>query len=42
MAVKFEFYNLIQRLSTQGTAFVLISSEMVEILGLAHRVLVMR
>ena len=41
VAVKFEFYNLIERLSKEGTAFVLISSEMVEILGLAHRILVM-
>lgn len=41
VAVKFEFYNLIQRLSLQGAACILISSEMGEILGLAHRIMVM-
>jgi ABC-type sugar transport system ATPase subunit len=42
VAVKFEFYNLINRLSLDGVAFILISSEIGEILGLAHRILVMR
>jgi ribose transport system ATP-binding protein len=42
VAVKFEFYHLINRLSRDGAAFVLISSEIGEILGLAHRILVMR
>lgn len=42
VAVKFEFYHLINRLSMQGVAFILISSEIGEILGLAHRIMVMR
>jgi ribose transport system ATP-binding protein len=42
VAVKFEFYHLINRLSQDGVAFILISSEIAEILGLAHRILVMR
>jgi ribose transport system ATP-binding protein len=42
VAVKFEFYHLINRLSQDGVAFILISSEIGEILGLAHRILVMR
>jgi ribose transport system ATP-binding protein len=35
-----EIYNLIRRLSTAGTAVVLVSSEIEEVLGLADRVLV--
>jgi ribose transport system ATP-binding protein len=42
VAVKFEFYNLINRLSRDGAAFILVSSEIGEILGLAHRILVLR
>ena len=41
VAVKFEIYKLIHRLSTEGKAIILISSEINEILGLAHRVVVM-
>jgi len=40
--VKFEIYELIARLSHEGVAILLISSELPEILGLAHRILVMR
>jgi ribose transport system ATP-binding protein len=41
VGVKFEIYKLIHRLSTEGKAIILISSEINEILGLAHRVVVM-
>jgi ribose transport system ATP-binding protein len=42
VGVKFEIYHLISRLSAAGVAVLLISSELPEILGLAHRILVMR
>ncbi len=42
VGVKFEIYNLIARLSATGVGVLLISSELPEILGLAHRILVMR
>ena len=42
VGVKFEIYDLIARLSREGAAILLISSEMPEVLGLAHRILVMR
>jgi ABC-type sugar transport system ATPase subunit len=42
VGVKFEIYELIARLSMEGVAIVLISSELPEIVGLAHRILVMR
>ncbi len=42
VGVKFEIYELIARLSREGVAILLISSELPEILGLAHRILVMR
>ena len=42
VGVKFEVYELIARLSAEGVAVLLISSELPEILGLAHRILVMR
>jgi ABC-type sugar transport system ATPase subunit len=42
VGVKFEIYELIARLSRRGASIILISSEMPEVLGLAHRVLVMR
>ena len=42
VGVKFEIYALIGRLSAAGVAVLLISSELPEILGLAHRILVMR
>jgi ABC-type sugar transport system ATPase subunit len=42
VAVKFEIYELIARLSGEGVGIVLVSSELPEILGLAHRVLVLR
>jgi ABC-type sugar transport system ATPase subunit len=41
VGVKFEIYQLIARLSKEGVAVLLISSEIPEILGLAHRILVM-
>jgi ribose transport system ATP-binding protein len=37
-----EIYALIHRLATEGAAIVLVSSEVPEVLGLAHRVLVVR
>ena len=42
VGVKFEIYDLIARLARSGTAILLISAEMSEVAGLAHRVLVMR
>jgi ABC-type sugar transport system ATPase subunit len=41
VGVKFEIYKLIQRLSAQGNAIILVSSEISEILGLAHRIVVL-
>ncbi|HLF25313.1 MAG TPA: sugar ABC transporter ATP-binding protein [Anaerolineae bacterium] len=42
VGVKFEIYELIARLARERAAILLISSELPEILGLAHRILVMR
>jgi ABC-type sugar transport system ATPase subunit len=42
VSVKFEIYELIAHLSRQGVGILLISSEILEILGLAHRIFVMR
>jgi ABC-type sugar transport system ATPase subunit len=42
VGVKFELYQLIADLSRQGVGIILISSELPEILGLSHTVLVMR
>ena len=40
--VKFEFYQLIAELSRQGVAIILISSELAELRGLCHKIMVMR
>ncbi len=42
VGAKLAIYELIQSLAAQGMAVLLISSEHEEVLGLAHRVLVMR
>ena len=42
VGAKREIYFLIQRLARQGLAVVVISSELIELIGLAHRVCVMR
>ncbi|MEX2502778.1 MAG: sugar ABC transporter ATP-binding protein [Trueperaceae bacterium] len=42
VGTKREMYFLIQRLADQGLAVVVISSELQEVIGLAHRVVVMR
>jgi rhamnose transport system ATP-binding protein len=42
VGAKLAIYNLIHALAAQGMAVLLISSEHEEVLGLAHRVLVMR
>ncbi|HEY5797973.1 MAG TPA: sugar ABC transporter ATP-binding protein [Bosea sp. (in: a-proteobacteria)] len=42
VGAKREIYFLIQRLARQGLAVVVISSELVELIGLAHRVAIMR
>jgi rhamnose transport system ATP-binding protein len=42
VGAKLAIYNLIHSLAAQGMAVLLISSEQEEVLGLAHRVLVMR
>lgn len=42
VGAKREIYSLIHRLANEGTACVLISSELPEIVGMCHRVVVMR
>lgn len=42
VGAKREIYFLIQQLASQGLAIVVISSELIELIGLAHRVAVMR
>ncbi len=42
VATKVEIYQIMHRLTQSGVAFLLISSEMLEILGMSDRVLVMR
>lgn len=41
IGAKFEIYKLIHELSAQGIAIIMISSELPEILGLSHRILVL-
>jgi ribose transport system ATP-binding protein len=41
VGVKFEIYKLIQRLSSQGKTIILVSSEISEIIGLAHSIIVL-
>lgn len=40
VGAKFEIYQLLQKLAGEGTAILLISSELPEVLALAHRILV--
>jgi inositol transport system ATP-binding protein len=42
VAAKAEIHELIARLAAQGAAVLMISSELPEILGMSHRVMVMR
>ena len=42
VGVKSEMYEIINKLAEMGTAIILISSELSEILSLAHRIIVMR
>jgi ABC-type sugar transport system ATPase subunit len=42
VGAKHQIYELIVRLAAEGMAILLISSELEEVLGLAHRILVMR
>jgi len=42
VGAKREIYFLIQKLAAQGLALIVISSELIELIGLAHRVAVMR
>ena len=42
VGAKREMYNLIQRLASEGMACIVISSELPEVIGLCHRVVVMR
>jgi ribose transport system ATP-binding protein len=42
VGVKFEIYALIAQLARSGTGILLISSELTEVVGLAHRAMVMR
>jgi ABC-type sugar transport system ATPase subunit len=41
VGAKFAIYELLVALAAQGTAIVVISSELEEVVGLAHRVVVM-
>jgi inositol transport system ATP-binding protein len=41
IGAKFEIYKLIHQLTAQGIAVVMISSELPEILGMSHRILVL-
>jgi len=41
VGVKFEIYKLIHKLSSQGATIILVSSEISEILGLAHQIVVL-
>jgi ABC-type sugar transport system ATPase subunit len=41
VGAKFEIYQLLQKLAAQGTAILLISSELPEVLALADRVVVL-
>ena len=42
VGVKFELYQFIVDQAAQGKAVILITSELAEVMGLSHRVLVMR
>ena len=42
VGAKREIYFLIRRLADEGRAVVVVSSELIELIGLAHRVVVMR
>ena len=42
VGVKSEMYEIINQLANMGTAIILISSELPEILSLSHRIIVMR
>ena len=42
MAAKVEIYELMNRLTADGSGIVMISSELPEILGMSDRILVMR
>jgi D-xylose transport system ATP-binding protein len=41
VGAKFAIYQLISELARKGTGIILISSDLTEVVGLAHRVLVM-
>lgn len=42
VGAKRDIYFLIQRLAAEGRAVIVISSELIELIGLCHRVLVLR
>ena len=42
IGAKNEIYAIIRRLAAEGTAVIMVSSELPEILSLSHRILVMR
>jgi ribose transport system ATP-binding protein len=42
VGAKRDIYFLIERLAAEGRAIVVISSELLELIGLCHRVIVMR
>ena len=41
VGAKFEIYRIIRQLAAEGTAILLVSSELPELLGLADRIVVM-
>jgi ABC-type sugar transport system ATPase subunit len=41
VGVKFEIYKLIHKLSSQGKSIILVSSELSEIISLAHSIIVL-
>jgi ABC-type sugar transport system ATPase subunit len=42
VGAKSEIYNLMRRLAAEGRAIIMISSDLLEVLGVADRILVMR
>ena len=42
VGAKFEIYGMLRELASQGVTVIIVSSELLELVGLCHRVLVMR
>ena len=41
VGAKFEIYRIIRRLASEGTAIIMVSSELPEVLGMADRIIIM-